>query len=173
MVEIELSVKFSPPFANTFPVSRNPMKKVRHHISFVLIFVLFLNSCTEKSEFDSFIYKSGGFGIEDYNFIVNRDSSYTLKVGFNPLNEDSTTVGSYKGKITSAQMETIQKAIAKITKEGYDYHNPEFTLDAGNYEVIINNSKFMKIYQTNNATQKFIIDIITPLNKICEETTTK
>ncbi|MBT0549954.1 hypothetical protein [Riemerella anatipestifer] len=138
---------------------------------FVLIFVIvffIITSCAEKKEFNSLVYRSGGFGIENYHLILNHDRSFALKVEYNPLTADSTNVGTFKGKISPEQMEKIEKAVAKITKKGYDYNDPEFVLDAGNYEVIINIDKSIKVYNTNNATDEFYNDIITPLNQICE-----
>ncbi|WP_312344819.1 hypothetical protein [Chryseobacterium binzhouense] len=143
------------------------------NFSFILIIPLFINSCVKKTEFDSFRYQSGGFGIEDYNFIVNNDSTFTLKVGINLLSNDSANIGIYRGKVNSEQMEHIQRAVSKITQKGYDYHDPEFTLDAGNYEIGINLSNSIKVYKTDNATENFNIDLINPINKICEEISTR
>jgi len=124
-------------------------------------------------EFDSLRYISGGFGVDEYHFILKRDSTFTLKVGFNPLDEDSTYVGTYKGKISSEEMLQIQKVVTEITKDGYDYNDPELVLDAGIYEVGINAGNSMRTYKTYNATENFRNDIINPLNKICEKISRK
>ena len=149
------------------------MSRPRLDFSILLIFSFFIISCAKKTEFDSLRYISGGFGVDDYHFILDHNRTFTLKVGFNPLNEDSTNVGTYKGKISSEEMLQIQKAVTEVMKDGYDYHDPELVLDAGIYEVGINIGKSMRTYKTDNATENFRNDVINPLNKICEKISRK
>ena len=142
-------------------------------LKFILITLFLfsiLYSCRKNEDFKSLNYKSGGFGTNDYHLNINKTGNFSLKIEHNPLDEivDSAKIGKFEGKLSESRMLQLQKAVAKITTKGYDYHDPELAFDAGIYEIVVNTDTSTKIFKTNHATDNFRKDIIELLDEICE-----
>lgn len=161
---------FCPAYRNTRTVSRNPMKKSYRIIILLLISICFLDACSKMEDFESFNYTGGGFGRDGYKFSLEDDSTFALNVHFDPLfNEDTIWERNYKGKLDAQKMKIITNAVDKITKQGYDYNDPELAMDAGMYKVVYISKNSIKTFETHNATDKFRKDLIKPLDSICED----
>ena len=142
-------------------------------LKFILITLFLfsiLYSCRKNEDFKKLIYRSGGFGTDDYHLILNKNGNFSLEIEHNPLDEiaDSAKIGKFEGKLSESRMLQLQKAVATITTKGYDYHNPELAFDSGIYEVDVMTSTSTKVFKTDNATNNFRKDIIKLLNEVCE-----
>lgn len=142
-------------------------------LKFILITLFLLSilcSCSKNEDFKKLIYRSGGFGTDDYHLILNKNGNFSLEIEHNPLDEiaDSAKIGKFEGKLSESRMLQLQKAVATITTKGYDYHNPELAFDSGIYEVDVMTSTSTKVFKTDNATNNFRKDIIKLLNEVCE-----
>ena len=83
-VEIELSVKFSPPFANTFSVSRNIMKRLgKINISFLMA-ILGLSTLNAQNYFDYYNQSNKGDSLRFYN--QNEDALRNYETAFETVN---------------------------------------------------------------------------------------
>lgn len=137
----------------------------------IIIILLFsFISCNNSEKFEFLRYETGGFGSPSYTLKIRKDKSFEIDIQHDPFNEviDSSKIGKFYGNISEKEMTEIQQSIYKISRKGYDYNNPEFVLDAGNYELYIEGKNSEKVFQTRHATENFQEDIIEPFQKIAE-----
>lgn len=136
----------------------------------IIIFLLFLISCQKTENFEFLRYETGGFGSPSYTFKLKKDRSFEIEIEHNPFNEiiDSSKIGKFYGKISEEEMLQIQKSIYNVTRNGYDYNNPEFVLDSGIHKLYVKTANSEKVFQTDNATKKFEDDIVEVFQKTAE-----
>jgi len=146
------------------------MKASRIKSRIIIIFLLFLFSCQKSGNFEFLRYETGGFGSPSYTFKLKKDRSFEMEIQHNPFNEtiDSSKIGKFYGKISEEERLQIQKMISEVTRNGYDYNNPEFILDAGIHELYIKAEDSEKVFRTYHATENFKVDIIEPFQNIAE-----